>query len=569
MFVHVFCVLICFSSLKAAPSPLPSRSPSPSPSPPPRSEGQNDTEQPPLPPLLSSLYPFPYSPSSPTAASPPPPPTARDVSPPLQYVSRNVLPLIETRPTVRVLPFREAPPSPPLPWESPDRGHHDNIVWAGARDHPAGGRGDMPSVTPPIHPCHTNGERTTAVTPNIPHFTNGELSLGGVGQQSSIAGRPRTPAEHLEARELEEAYWNEVEDAAAEAAERAFWRGNPSPPQEEHPLNEVNQEWEDNVENNDREWNYEVDEASYEGATAYSPTSYGQSSRYGNPSINSFPAPATSSSAAAAAAAAVEGRQRLRDEAQAAALTLSRQIEERETRRRQWQYAVSRATDRITLPASLTFGDWTAAEWAHMESLGARDMPPVDMPPLEPVSPGPGPYRNPSPPPAAASPPPPTVIHCETDVSPPFLRQTPPSHLISAPNTDSNVTEPPPPTLVISCHSRQWTAQGVTGQAFAFHVGASLAQQPLRERVMLADRLRELLVSPSEDTELTGCQSPPSSPPPQPRRRALSSELMPPPRTPPPRTESDVRTAASRRRRCSRCLRRGGSRECLLCGGTE
>jgi hypothetical protein len=190
MFRHViFCVLICFSSLRAAPSPLPS----PSPSPPPRSEGPNDAEQPPLPPLLSSLYPIPvpYSPSSPTASPPPPP--ARDVSPPIQYVSRNTLPLIERRPTVRVLPFRPSPPSPPLPWESPSRNHHENIVWAGARDHPAGSRAQMPSVTPPIHPCYTNGEQTTAVTPHIPHFTNGDLSLGGERQQASIAGRPRTP----------------------------------------------------------------------------------------------------------------------------------------------------------------------------------------------------------------------------------------------------------------------------------------------------------------------------------------------------------------------------------------
>jgi hypothetical protein len=99
MFCHIlFLVIICCSSLKAAPSPPLS----PSPSPPPRSEGQDDTEQPPLPPLLSSIYPIPipYSPSSPTAL--PPPPTARDVSPPIQYVSRNVLPLIERRPTVRV-----------------------------------------------------------------------------------------------------------------------------------------------------------------------------------------------------------------------------------------------------------------------------------------------------------------------------------------------------------------------------------------------------------------------------------------------------------------------------------
>jgi hypothetical protein len=171
MFFHVvFCVLICFSSLKAAPSPPPSRSPSP----PPRSEEPNDAEQPPLPPLLSSLYPngipMPYSPSSPTASLTPP--SARDVSPPTHYVSRNTLPLIERRPTVRVLPFCPSPPSPPLPWESPRRSHHENIVWAGAERHPAGSRAQMPAVTLPIHP----------------YFTNGELSLDDERQQSSIAG---------------------------------------------------------------------------------------------------------------------------------------------------------------------------------------------------------------------------------------------------------------------------------------------------------------------------------------------------------------------------------------------
>jgi hypothetical protein len=129
-----------------------------------------------------------------------------------------------------------------------------------------------------------------------------------------------------------------VEDAAAATAERAFWRGNPennpSPLEfEERPLTEANQEWEDNVDNSDQEWNYEVDEAAYEGATAYSPTSYGQSSRYGNPSINLF---------SAAEASAAEGRRQLRDEAElsiaealeAAALDSNLQSEERETRRR-------------------------------------------------------------------------------------------------------------------------------------------------------------------------------------------------------------------------------------------
>jgi hypothetical protein len=121
----------------------------------------------------------PYSPLSPT------PP-----SPPRHFVARNSPPLHrreqQERPTVRVLPFRPAPPSPPLPGETPPYRHqaynnHENIVWAGAANHPArrscyhAGRvghdsctrgrpchglssAQMPAIDPPIHPAHTNGQ---------------------------------------------------------------------------------------------------------------------------------------------------------------------------------------------------------------------------------------------------------------------------------------------------------------------------------------------------------------------------------------------------------------------------
>jgi hypothetical protein len=209
----------------------------------------------------------------------------------------------------------------------------------------------MPAVNPPIHP----------------RFTNGELTLDGKIQQSSIAGRPRSPPD--DSFEVEAAYWEEVDAAsaaAATAAELEFWRGNAAAAAVNGPRTEDDQEWEDNVNGSDQEWNDKVDEAAYEGATAYSQTSYPRSLGYDVPCT--------------AAAAAAEGRRQLREESTlsiAAALELAtldaaaiERTENREikNRRQQWQYAVSRVRERVTLPVSrvrerLTFGDWTQEEW--------------------------------------------------------------------------------------------------------------------------------------------------------------------------------------------------------------
>jgi hypothetical protein len=108
---------------------------------------------------LSSEEQPPYSPSSPM------PPSVRDSLPPRHYVARNSLLLCcreqQDRPSLRVLPFGPAPPSPPLPWETPRRLDHKDIVWAGADRHPARrSSAQMSAVDPPIHPYHTNGHDT-------------------------------------------------------------------------------------------------------------------------------------------------------------------------------------------------------------------------------------------------------------------------------------------------------------------------------------------------------------------------------------------------------------------------
>ncbi len=251
--------------------------------------------------------------------------------------------------------------------------------------------------------------------------------------------------------------------------------------------------------------------------------------------------------------AAAEGRRQLQEEATlsiAEALELAaldsaaQQSEERKTRRRQWQYAVSRATDRITLPSSLTFGDWYAEEWAQMESMGGQVSPVATM------SPGPGPYRNPSPPSSAAS-----SISSIPDVLEPVDRPSP---------TPSSPSYQEPIRLLY----RQATA--TAGPTYTFQVSASLRRQPLQERVVLSDRLREILISPAEELTLgarrhPGRPSPPPTLPPPPPPPTLQvradAELMPPPPPPPPRTESDVRTAVSARR----CLQRDGC-QCRNCG---
>jgi hypothetical protein len=179
----------------------------------------------------------PYSPSSPT------PP-----SPPGHFVARNSPPLPrreqQERPTIRVLPFRPAPPSPPLPWKTPRR-DLENIVWAGAANHPvrrscyhAGRVGhnsctrdrpclhgissaQMPAIDPPIHPAHTNGQHD--------YFS------------------PPVKREEFWTDVLTDAQWTDAQ----------------------RPRTEANQEWDETV-----------DEEAYEGATAYSPTSYAYSDGY-------------------------------------------------------------------------------------------------------------------------------------------------------------------------------------------------------------------------------------------------------------------------------------------------
>jgi hypothetical protein len=224
---HLIC-LICLASTLASPSP------SPSPSPPPALSGEqqqlpptSSEEQPPLPPHLSTLYPTPYSPSSPTAPTSPTPPPARDVSPPLQYVSRNTLPLLaarEIRPTNRVLPFRQTPPSPPLPWETPRPtlvDHENHAVWEGA----SGGRSAQPPV-PTAHSRFTNGDQQRPASPHSYRVESEEFWRDGLSEEQRFAAAVHGPR------------------------------------------TEADQEWEDNVTSAEQEWNDEVDEAAYEGATA-------------------------------------------------------------------------------------------------------------------------------------------------------------------------------------------------------------------------------------------------------------------------------------------------------------
>ena len=215
----------------------------------------------------------------------------------------------------------------------------------------------------------------------------------------------------------------------------------------------------------------------------------------------------------------------------------AQESEDRETRRREWQYDVARATDRITLPSSMTCGEWSAEEWAQMETMGGQ------VSPVAPMSPGPGPYRNPSPPSSAAS-----FISSIPDVLEPVDRPSP---------TPSSPSYQEPIRLLY----RQATA--TAGPTYTFQVSASLRRQPLQERVVLSDRLREILISPAEELTLGARRHPgrPSPPPPPTLQVRADAELMPPPPPPPPRTESDVRTAVSARR----CLQRDGC-QCRNCG---
>jgi hypothetical protein len=275
---------------------------------------------PPSPPPLSSEEQPPYSPSSPT------PPSVRDSLPPPHYVAHNSLPLRrreqQDRPSLRVLPFRPAPPSLPLPWETPRRVNHEDIVWAGADRHPARrSSAQMPAVEPPIHPHHTNG-----------HDTNRH-------EYSS----PSPPVEREE-------FWTDgLTDAQRTDAQR--------------PRTEDDQEWDDNV-----------DEAAYEGATAYSLTSYERSNGYFWVSNEASRERRTAAAAATDRAAATDCENRRHRHA--------------------------------SMRERMTFGDWTHEEWDQLKDVGGRDLPisvssisSLSLPSLVSVSP-PVQYRNPSPPPS-------------------------------------------------------------------------------------------------------------------------------------------------------------------------
>jgi hypothetical protein len=108
----------------------------------------------------------------------------------------------------------------------------------------------------------------------------------------------------------------------------------------QRPRTEADQEWEDNV-----------DEAAYEGATAYSPTSYERSNGY-----------------FWSATAASRGRRMLQQEARAALASSSAAID----RSAATDCAIRRQRYR-SVRERMTFGDWTQEEWDQLEDVGGRD----------------------------------------------------------------------------------------------------------------------------------------------------------------------------------------------------
>jgi hypothetical protein len=326
----------------------------------------------------------PYSPSSPTPPSPPP-----------HFVARNTPPLPrrdqQERPTVRVLPFRPAPPSPPLPWETPRRDHED-IVWAGAANHPArrscyhAGRvshnsctrgrpclrphglssAQMPAIDPPIHPSHTNGQYDYFSPPvEREEFWTDGLTVA----QRTDAQQPRSAA--------------------------------------------------------DLEWDASVDEDAYEGATAYSPTSYAYSEGY-----------------------AARGRTN-------AAATGHDRHADRGNQRRRFESVRKR----------MTFGDWTQEEWDRMERR--EHDPPI------------------------------SVINSSSGSSLPFLESVSPplQHRNPSPPTSSPPSSPEPLQL-------RYVTDGESGPVYALQIGPSLRHQPLQQGLVLADQLREALISGEEELML-------------------------------------------------------------------
>jgi hypothetical protein len=179
----------------------------------------------------------------------------------------------------------------------------------------------MPAADPPIHPQHTNGHNRHEYSSPSPPVEREQFRTDGQNDvQRTDAQRPRT---------------------------------------------EDDQEWDDNV-----------DEAAYEGATAYSPTSYERSNRY-------FWVYNEAS----------RGRRMLRQEARAAAAIDRSAATDCANRRRRYRRVRER----------MTFGDWTQEEWDQLEDIGGRDailvssISSASLPSLVSVSP-PVQYRNPSPP---------------------------------------------------------------------------------------------------------------------------------------------------------------------------
>jgi hypothetical protein len=173
----------------------------------------------------------------------------------------------------------------------------------------------------------------------------------------------------------------------------------------------------------DQEWDDTVDEAAYEGATAYSPTSYAYSDWY-----------------------AARGRT-------TAAATDRAAATHRENRRRRFESVRER----------MTFGDWTQEEWDQMEQkehdppISVSSISSSSLPSLVSVSP-PMQHRNPSPPPSS----------------------------------------PPSPEPI----QLQYVTDGAAGPVYALQLGPSLRHQPLQQRLVLADQLREALISPEEELML-------------------------------------------------------------------
>jgi hypothetical protein len=283
-----------------------------------------------------------------------------------------------------------------LTYATPRRDHED-IVWAGAANHPArrscyhAGRvghysctrgrpclgphglssAQMPAIGPPIHPSHTNGIQSVHGQYDVsPPVEREEFWTDGLTvAQRTDAQQPRSAA--------------------------------------------------------DLEWDASVDEDAYEGATAYSPTSYAYSDGY---------------TARGRTNAAATGHDRHAD---------------RGNQGRHFESVRER----------MKFGDWTQEEWDRMERM--EHDPPISvinsssgssLPLLESVSP-PLQHRNPSPPPSS-----------------------PPS-------------SPEPLQL-------RYVTDGEAGPVYALQIGPSLRHQPLQQRLVLADQLREALISGEEELML-------------------------------------------------------------------